>query len=131
MTILATHPVPDPHQLALLADDLTPLGRPFAEIFREACLVEAASTGGWGELDHGPRGWVNPNVVRLRVLAAIGEDDLGPRAQQFSALWSASAGRTGYLESTERRVRIAGPGSRGNGNKSTTWRRMRDVATRS
>lgn len=119
MTTLATHAVNDPDQLALIADDLTPLGRLFADKFRDACEAEARIDGFWhGAGDHGPAEYVNPNAVRARLL-----DDPDYEPRQYAALWSASSGRDGYLEKTDRLVQISGEGSRGNTNKSTFWRR--------
>ena len=111
MTTLSTHPLDDPDQLALIADEHTPLGKPLADAFRDACEAEAHA---WG-------GWVNPNNVRARLL-----DHPNYEPRQYSALWSVACGRDGYLDKTEHRVHIAGAGSRGNSNKSTTWRRWRD-----
>ena len=113
MTTLSTHPVDDPDQLALIADDMTPLGKPFADKFRDACWVEARMCGGW----------VDPNAVRERLLD---EHDYNPR--QYAALWSPACGRDGYLDKTDVPVRIEGRGSRGNGNKSTTYRKWRGWA---
>jgi hypothetical protein len=110
VTTLATHSLDDPDQLALIADDWTVLGKPLADLFRDACHAEAASNGGW----------VNPNAVRARLLDS---DAYEPR--QYAALWSVACSRDGYLDKTDRPVQIAGQGSRGNTNKSTTWRRWR------
>lgn len=110
MTSLATHPVDDPDQLALIADDWTSLRKPFADAFREACEAEARMHDGW----------VNPNNVRARLLDRVAEN---PR--QFSALWSTACARDGYLVKTEVPVQISGKGSKGNTNKSTVWRRWR------
>lgn len=110
MTSLATHPVDDPDLLTLLADELTPLGKPLADAFREACRTEA-------ELHDG---WVNPNNVRARLL---GHPSYEPR--QYAALWAPACGRSGYLNKTTERVQISGEGSRGNGNKDVLLRRWR------
>lgn len=110
MTTLATHPVGDPDQLCLIADDLTPLGKPFADKFRDACEVEANAHGDW----------VDPNAVRLRLLD---EHDYNP--QRYAALWCAADGPNGFLDKTEVPVQIAGEGSRGNSNKSTFYRKWR------
>lgn len=113
MTTLSTHAVADPDQLALIADDLTPLSKPFADKFRDACETEARGHGGW----------VDPNAVRLRLLD---EPDYNP--QQYAALWSPACGRNGFLDKTEVPVQIKGEGSRGNTNKSTVWRKWRGWA---
>lgn len=111
MTTLATHPVDEPDLLALIADEQTPLGKLFADKFHDACQAEAQMSGGW----------VDPNAVRLRL---IDEPDYNPR--QYAALWSTATARaTGYLDNTDVPVRIQGEGSRGNGNKSTTFRKWR------
>ncbi len=110
MTTLATNPLDDPDQIALFADSWTTLGKPLADAFRDACEAEALSHDGW----------VNPNNVRARVLD---HDSYEPR--QYAALWSVACSRDGYLDKTDRPVRIAGTGSRGNTNKSTTWRKWR------
>ena len=109
MTTLATHPVADPDQLALIADDWTPLALDLADRFREACHAEALAHDGW----------VDPNRVRARLLADGGIDN--PR--RLSALWSKSCGRDGFMVKTDRLVQITGEGSRGNGNKSVPLRR--------
>ena len=113
MTTLATHDVDQPDLLALIADTQTPLGKPFADKFRDACQAEARMCGGW----------VDPNAVRLRLLD---EPDYNPR--QYAALWSPACGRDGYLDKTDVPVQIAGQGSRGNSNKSTVWRKWRGGA---
>lgn len=114
MTTLSTHPVPDPDQLALIADPWTPLAVPFADAFKEACRAEA--------LDHD--GWVNPNSVRARLIAQYGADGFNPR--QLSALWSSAASKSGYLDThRDVLVPITGEGSRGNHNKSVPMRRWR------
>ena len=110
MTTLAVRPVADPDQLALIADDWTPLGKPLADRFREACLAEADAHDGW----------VNPNAVRARVLAG---GDFNPR--QYSALWLKACARDGFLDKTTRAVAISGEGSRNNGNKDVLLRRWR------
>jgi hypothetical protein len=112
MTTLATHDL-EPNlldELALIADPHTTLRKPFADKFHDACEAEAQMRGGW----------VDPNAVRLRL---IGEPDYNPR--QYAALWSVACSRDGYLDKTDRPVQIAGAGSRGNTNKSTTWRKWR------
>lgn len=109
MTTLATSPVENPDELALFADNWTAVGKPFADRFREACQLEAERNDGW----------VNPNLVRARLMANGPIDN--PR--QLSALWSTACARGGYLVKTEVRVPIVGEGSRGNGNKSVPLRR--------
>lgn len=110
MTTLATQPVDEPDLLALIADDWTPLGRPFADRFREACRKDADRHGGW----------VDPNRVRALLLA---EADFEPR--RYSAQWAPACGRGGFLDKTDRLVQITGEGSKGNGNKSVPLRRWR------
>ena len=110
---LAATPVDEPDLLALIADDLTPLGKPFADKFRAACEAEASSHGGW----------VDPNAVRLRLLD---EPDYEPR--QYAALWSTACARDGYLDKTDVPCPIAGKGSKGNTNKATTFRKWRGWA---
>lgn len=110
MTTLATHPLEDPDQVALWADGWTPLGKPFADRFRDACEAEALAHDGW----------VNPNNVRARLLDEL---DFDPRT--YSAQWGPACGRDGFLDKTDRLVQISGEGSRGNGNKSVRMRRWR------
>ena len=110
---LATRPTDEPDLLALLADEQTPLGKPFAEKFKAACQAEARMCGGW----------VDPNAVRLRLLE---DPDYNPR--QYAALWAPACGRGGFLDKTEVPCPIAGAGSRGNSNKSTVFRKWRGAA---
>lgn len=115
MTRLRTRPVEDPDQLALIADDLTPLGVGAAERFRAACWAEAQAHDGI----------VDPNRVRLRLLNRANQLDIEPR--KYAALWSTAAAKAGYLDVlTHRLVPISGPGSRGNTNKSVPLRRWRE-----
>jgi hypothetical protein len=111
MTDLATHPVEDPDQLALIADEWTVTREAFACAFEAACYLESRTRDGW----------VDPNRVRARLLQRPSE--FNPR--QYSALWSVATARDGYLDNTEERVQITGEGSRGNGNKSVRLRRWR------
>jgi hypothetical protein len=121
MTRLATRPVDDPDQLSLIADDWTPIRKPFADAFRDACQVESLIAGRFdGDDAVGPIGWINPSRVREQVL-----DHDGYECRQFSALWSKACARDGYMDKTTRLVPITGKGSRGNTNKSTFWRRWR------
>ena len=113
MTTLATHPADEPDLLALIADQQTPLGKSFADAFRDACEADARAHGGW----------VNPNHVRLAML-----DHPAYEPRKYSAQWSPACGRSGFLETTDRPVQISGKGSRGNGNKSTVYRRWVGVA---
>lgn len=108
MTTLATSPVEDPNQLALIADNWTPMHKPFADAFRDACREEAIEN----------YGWVDPNRVRARLLD---HPDYEPR--RYSAQWSPACGRGGFLAKTAELVPISGEGSRGNGNKSVLMRR--------
>jgi hypothetical protein len=112
MTDLATHPVEDPDQLALYADEWTVTRVEFASRFKGACWFDAQRHGGW----------VNPNRVRRELISFYG-DCYNPR--QLSALWSVATARDGYLDNTEERVQITGEGSRGNGGKSVRLRRWR------
>lgn len=113
MTTLASHAL-DPDQLDLLslvADTETPLGQDDADRFEAACRAVAVD------------GWVNPSDVRA-ALMVDGELQIEPR--RYAALWSASAGRDGFLDvHREFMVPITGDGSRGNGNKSVPMRRLR------
>lgn len=113
MTTLATHPVDDPDQLALIADDWTMTREALVGAFYETCWTVA------NEAD----GWVDVNRVRFLLIARFGEDGYNPR--QLSALWSTACARDGYLDKTDRLLRIEGAGSRGNGNKSVPLRRWR------
>lgn len=110
MTLLSTHPVEDPDQLALIADDMTVLGKPFADAFRDACWAEARMHNGW----------INPSLVRERLLD---HDYYNP--QQLAGLWSKTCGPDGFMDKTNVPVQITGKGSTRNGNKSTVWRRWR------
>ena len=113
MTTLGTHPVEDPDQLALIADEWTVTRQMLAVEFRFACFMEATES----------RGWVDPNRVRARLIRAFGDENINKR--QLSALWSTACARDGYLDNTEQWVQITGEGSRGNGNKSVRLRRWR------
>jgi phosphoribosylformimino-5-aminoimidazole carboxamide ribonucleotide (ProFAR) isomerase len=111
MTTLSTHPVDDPDQLALIADEWTMTKERFAAEFRIACQQVAVFSDGW----------VNPSEVRAYLMAVVG--DYNPR--QLSALWSTACSRDGYLDNTDRWVQITGAGSKGNTNKSVRLRRWR------
>lgn len=114
MTTLAARPVGDPDQLALIGDDLTPLGKPFADSFRNACRQDADAHDGW----------VHPNRVSKLLRADLG--DFSARdARRFSALWAPAAGPKGYLDKTGCRAQIDGEVSKGNGNKDVLLRRWR------
>lgn len=110
---LSTHPVDDPDQLALIADEWTVTKEQVAIAFHAACWLDAC--------DHD--GWVDPSRVRVRLIGHFGPDGYNPR--QLSALWSTACARDGYLDNTDRWVQITGEGSRGNGNKSVRLRRWR------
>ena len=110
MVQLATQPVDDPDRLALIADDLTPLGQDVAGRFREACRAEALAHDGE----------VNPNRVRARLMD---NGVLGIDPRRYSALWSIACAKNGYMVKTTTTVPIEGPGSRGNGNKEVPLRR--------
>lgn len=110
-THLATHPIPDPDQLALIADDLTPIGRPFAEAFEAACLTDARRH----------LGLVHPSRVSAILRESYGDFD--PR--RFSAMWAPACGREGYLDKTDMLAPIDPEVSKGNGNKSVRLRRWR------
>lgn len=109
---LSTGPVENPDELALVADEWTPLGKRDADRFREACRLVA--------MEHD--GYVDPSDVRERLLKN-GELDIAPR--RYSALWSAAAKKDGGFLTIVRghRVPIRGEGSRGNTNKSLPLRR--------
>lgn len=114
MTRLAAEPV-DPDQmdlLTLVAHQHTPLGIELAEAFKEACWAEACEHDGW----------VDPNAVRARLHAQLGDFD--PR--RYSSLWAPACGKDGYLVKTDQLVPIVGEGSRGNGGKQVALRRWRD-----
>jgi len=111
-TDLGTHPVEDPDQLAIFADEDLERGLLALE-FLYACRCDADAH----------EGWVDPNRVRARLLASLGPDI---NKRQLSALWSTATARDGYLDNTDERVQITGEGSRGNGNKSVRLRRWRD-----
>lgn len=113
MTTLATHTDPDQlDMLALIADPWTPTRAEFADIFRTCCRAEADAHDGW----------INPSAVRARIRERVGDHY---NARQLSALWCHASGPGGYLDKTDRPVRITGEGSRGNANKSTVYRRWR------
>jgi len=121
MTALATHNL-DADQLdllALIADTETPLGKHFADAFRDACRAEADIAGDFdGDNPAGPFGWINPNRVRERL---IDRPDYEPRS--YSAKWS-----LGFLVKTDRDVQIDASHSRGNGGKSVFFRRWQEAA---
>lgn len=108
MTTLATHDLTEPDLLTLIADTCTPLGKPFADRFREACEAEARENDGW----------INPSLVRARLL-----NDPAYAPRTYSAQWAGACGRSGFMVKTDIPVQITGEGSRGNSNKSTVWRR--------
>ena len=111
MTTLSTHPLDDPDQLALIGDNWTSLGVDLAERFREACWEEARLHDGW----------VHPSSVTARIKA--GEPEANMR--RVSALWSTACAADGYLDKTDRPAQLDGAVSKGNGNKSSTFRRWR------
>jgi len=111
-TTLATHPVEEPDLLALIADELTPLGIDLADAFRDACWAEALANNGL----------IHP----CRVTARLVERDPAVNKQRISAMWSTAAKRDGgYLDNTDVSAQIDGTVSKGNGNKSTTYRLWR------
>lgn len=112
MTTLATGAVDEPDLLTLIADEETPLGKLAADRFKGACEAVADQH----------EGWVDPNLVRARLLNGD-ELDIPPR--QYAALWSTACAKDGYLDKTNVLVPISGAGSRGNGNKSVPMRRWR------
>ena len=114
MTTLATRPVDDPDQLALIADDQTPLGKPFADAFRDACLADAVAHDGM----------VHPS--RVSGILARHYGDFDPR--RFSAMWAPACGRDGFLDKTDELAPIDPERSRGNGGKSVRLRRWRGWA---
>lgn len=111
MTTLSTHALEDPDQLAIFADDWTPLAVDLTEAFKEACWAEARLHDGW----------VHPCKVTARLATA--DPDVNKR--RISALWSTACGKDGYLDRTDRMVQIDGSVSRGNGNKSVALRYWR------
>ena len=111
MTTLASLPVADPDQLALIADDLTPIGKTFADAFRDACLADAVAHDGE----------VHPSRVSALLHRHYGDFD--PR--RFSAMWAPACGREGFLDKTDELRPIDPETSKGNGNKKVplrTWR---------
>ena len=113
MTTLSSHPVEDPDQLALIADVWTVTRERFAEAFRQTCWEVARTYDGW----------VDPTHVRHRLISQFGKGGYNPR--QLSALWCTACSQDGYLDKTDRLVRIHGEGSKGNSNKSVPMRRWR------
>ncbi len=113
MTALATHALPDPDQLALIADGWTATSIDLADRFREACRIEAATQ----------RGWVHPSRVTARLKA----DDPDLNMRRVSALWATATGRDGYLDNTDHWRQIDGAVSKGNGNKSVRLRKWRGL----
>ena len=111
MTTLAVRPVDEPNLLALLADEVTPLGKSFADAFRDACREDADAHDGW----------VHPSRVSALLHESVG--DFSP--QRFSAMWSPACGREGYLDKTDTLAPIDPEHSRGNGNKDVRLRRWR------
>lgn len=113
MTALAVRPVDEPDLLALIADEVTPLGKPFADAFREACRKDADAHDGM----------VNPNRVSHLLREEVG--DFSP--QRFSAMWSpACHAEKGYLDMTDELAPIDPTVSKGNGNKDVPLRRWRE-----
>lgn len=115
MTLLAYSPTDDYDLLALAGDGDTPLSKPFADRFRDACKADADAHDGW----------VNPNHVRAAMLAI--EDFSAREVRQYAGLWCKAAGREGFLDVPDRTntVPIKGPGSTRNGNKAVPMRRWR------
>jgi hypothetical protein len=111
MTTLASRPLEDPDQLALIADDWTPLAVDKAEAFKAACWADARAHDGW----------VHPN--RVSSLLAVSLPDFDPR--WFSARWAPACGRDGFLDKTDRLAPIDAAVSKGNGNKEVRLRRWR------
>ena len=112
MTTLSVRPVDDPDQLALIADDMTVIGKPFADAFRDACLADAVAHDGW----------VHPSRVSAILRRHYGDFD--PR--RFSASWGpACRPEGGYLDKTKREEPIDPAVSKGNGNKDVRLRRWR------
>lgn len=115
MTALATHELCD-GQLDLLeaiADTSSPLGRLRMDDFREACEAVADSDG-----------MVNPNLVSAWLHAKWGE--INPNS--YSAKWAPACGPNGFMDKTDRPVRIDGRHSKGNSNKDVLYRRLRSAA---
>lgn len=117
MTTLAQRPVSqvDADQLSLIADDWTPTKRPFADRFKAACESIGAEHDGW----------VDPNLVRARLLDGDVEFTLA-EAKQYAGLWCKAAGKGGFLDThRDVLVPISGAGSTRNGGKSLPMRRLR------
>ena len=114
MTTLAALPVADPDQLALIADDWTPLAVDFADAFRAACHDDARAHGGL----------VHPSRVSALLHERLGDFD--PR--RFSASWAPACGRDGFLDKTDQSEPIDPGVSKGNGNKLVRLRRWRGAA---
>ena len=110
---LAAQPVDEPDLLALIADEVTPLGKPFADAFRDACRKDAEAHDGY----------VHPSRVSALLHSAVGDFD--PR--RFSAMWAPACGRDGYLDKTDMLAPIDPTNSRGNGGKSVRLRRWREA----
>lgn len=111
MTTLSTHPLDEPDLLSLIADNWTPLGIDLADQFREACRLEAEANDGL----------VHP----CRVTARLKANDPDVNTRRISALWSTACGRDGYLDKTKIPAQLDGTVSRGNGGKSSTYRKWR------
>ena len=114
MTTLATRPVDEPDLLAQLADQVTTLGKPFADAFRDACYADAIAHDGE----------VHPS--RVSALLRRHHGDFDPR--RFSAMWAPACGREGFLDKTDRLAPIDPEHSKGNGNKDVRLRRWRGWA---
>jgi hypothetical protein len=115
MTTLSATPV-DPHQLNLLdlvADTQTPTGKPFADAFKDACLMDA-------ELNAGQ---IHPSRVSAILHDALSTFD--PR--RFSAMWAPACGPNGFMDKTDIYRPIDPNVSRGNGAKEVRLRKLRTL----
>lgn len=113
MTTLAATPITHDqvNLLDLIADRQTPLGKPFADAFRDACEADAEAHDGW----------VHPSRVNALLHDALG--DINPRS--FSAQWAPACGPNGFLDKTDVVEPIDPTYSDGNGNKAVRLRRWR------
>lgn len=99
-------------EIALVADEWSPLGKLAMADFRAACWAEARKADGW----------VDMNKVRAHFFrdGAWLVDE-----RSYSAKWAPACGPRGFMDKTDRPLPISGAGSRGNSNKASVWRRWR------
>lgn len=113
MTTLAQRPIShvEAGQFSLFAD----AAQSFADRFREACEQIGAAHDGW----------VDPNLVRARLLDGDVEFTFAV-AKQYAGLWAKSCGRAGFMDAhRDVLVPISGDGSTRNAGKSLPMRRLR------